>query len=329
MDHGVPVAAWRARGGCRLVGVGLGPGDPDLLTVKAVQAIRAADVVLVPRTERSEQDSGRAEDVIREACPDVAPRIRRVSFAMREVATTGEPAGGRPPSEPHTPAAHTAEEHAVEPAEPVTRAAARDAAAAQALACYDAGAQVIVLATIGDPSVYSTFSYVASRVRRGRPDVRIEVVPGITAMQAVAAAAALPLVEGQETLTLVPATAAIDTLETALSGTGTVVVYKGGRLMPQVRSAIERHGRVDGAVLGTDLGTPAQRVRTLSETDPLGGAPYFSTVFCPARGRTGGGDATGSDGRKPHEPATGHETDRAPGQSPNRSPKRSPEGMAR
>lgn len=244
MDAGVPGSR------LRFVGVGLGPGDPALLTVKAVRELQAADVVLVPQTERSRGGAGRAERIIGAACPAARDRIRRVGFAMRE---------------------------------PDGRDAARAAAATAALTCFDEGARVVVMATIGDPSVYSTFAYLAERVRDRRADVRIEVVPGITAMQAMAAAAVVPLVVGDQALTLVPATAGLDTLAQALDSPGvTVAAYKGGRRLPEIRDLIERRGRLDGALVGTDVGLPSARIERLADVDTSRRAPYFSTVLCPA-----------------------------------------------
>ena len=217
-------------------------------------------------------DAGRAERIILAACPGVAGRVRRVLFAMREARDVA--AAGRGDAADPIPAGDG------------TRSAARAAAADTALACYDAGARTVVMATIGDPSVYSTFSYLASRIRARRPDVLVEVVPGITAMQAMAAAAVVPLVEGDETLTLVPATAGLDVLEAALRVTaGTVVAYKGGRQLPRVRAAVERADRLSGAWLGTDVGLPTQRLEPLAATAADEPAPYFSTLIVPARTR--------------------------------------------
>lgn len=262
-----------------LTGVGVGPGDPELLTLKAVRVLNDADVILVPRTERSGPTAGRAQDVIRAACPDVADRIHGVRFAMRE---PGEEPGD---CESDAAGASAAGVPAVVPAQQPTRLAARDAAAADALRWYDEGARHVVLATIGDPSVYSTFSYVAARVARACPDVQIDVVPGITAMQAMAAASGQALCEGDETLTLVPATASSGQLDAALAGAATVVIYKSGRHLPQVRALIEQRGRLLGTRLGTDLGLSDQQVRFLADIDPASPTPYFSTLLCPAPGR--------------------------------------------
>jgi precorrin-2/cobalt-factor-2 C20-methyltransferase len=141
-------------------------------------------------------------------------------------------------------------------------------------------------ATIGDPNVYSTFTYLAQTVSALAPEAAVETVPGITAMQALAAAAGIPLAEGTERLTLLPlARGDVDGLRDALRADGSVVVYKAGRHLPEVAALLRGAGR--DAVLGEHLGLPGEQVVPLSEVD--GAAPYLSTVFVPAR-RSGRGE---------------------------------------
>jgi len=239
-----------------LIGVGVGPGDPELVTHKAVRVLSAADVIFVPDTSQGE---GRAETIILAAYPQATDKIRRVPFSMAERRGIG----------PLRTQAWQASADAVEQA-------------------FLAGAQVIAFATIGDPSVYSTFSYLAAHVCERIPDVRVEVVPGITAMQALAAASRIPLVEGQETLTLIPATAGADRLEKALSYSDCVVVYKVGRHVKDVVDLLTEQDRYNRAVLGIDVGTPDEHVLPLSEFD-ADDSPYFSAVLVPPI-RTGTGE---------------------------------------
>ena len=236
----------------RLVGVGIGPGDPELVTLKAQRVLTSADVVLVPSTEASGDGPGRAETVVRQACPDAAG-IRRVPFVM------GDRTG-------------------------VTRrrAAAWETGASEAVAAFEAGATTVAFATIGDPSVYSTFSYLAASVRTRVPDVTVEIVPGITAMQALAAASGTPLVEGDEVLALVPLKDPAR-LASVAAVADTCVVYKAGRHLGALQEYL---GTIEqDAIAGIDIGLPGERIVQVSELDE---APYFTSVLIvPQRGETG------------------------------------------
>ncbi|MBK8469465.1 MAG: precorrin-2 C(20)-methyltransferase [Actinomycetales bacterium] len=240
-----------------LIGVGVGPGDPELVTRKAVAVFVRADVILVPSTEASGDDPGRAEQIVLAACPDAAGKLRRVPFSMAQRRGVGS-----------------------------KRRQSWRASAQAAVDAFQAGAATVAFATVGDPSVYSTFSYLAAEVQAVVPDVDVSVVPGITAMQALAAASLTPLVEGRESLTLVPATAGLDAVGAALDHSDTVVAYKGGRQLSDMLALIQGHGR-DG-VLGVNVGLPGQTITPLSEVTAES-APYFSTVLvAPRRTSTGG-----------------------------------------
>jgi precorrin-2/cobalt-factor-2 C20-methyltransferase len=240
-----------------LVGVGVGPGDPELVTVKAVRVFERADVILVPRTESSGDDAGRAEQVVLAACPSVSGKLRRVPFSMAQRRGVG-----------------------------AKRRESWDASAQAAVEAFEAGAGLVAFATVGDPSVYSTFSYLAAQVQAVVPDVDVSVVPGITAAQTLAAASLTPLVEGQESFTLVPVTRGLEAVAAALAHSDTVVAYKGGRQLADLLAVIRETGR-DG-VLGVNLGLPGERITPLSEVD-ADTAPYFSTVLvAPVRSETGG-----------------------------------------
>jgi precorrin-2/cobalt-factor-2 C20-methyltransferase len=234
-----------------LVGVGVGPGDPDLVTVRAVRVLRSADVVMVPVTAAGEE--GRAERVVR---AHLDRPVHRLGFAMSEVDG---------------------------------RESAWDAAGGAVAAAFRDGAGTVAFATIGDPNVYSTFSYLAQTVRRLVPDLAVQTVPGITAMQALAAASGTVLVEGRESLALLPLTAGVDRLRQALAAHQTVVAYKGGRVMPDVLAAVEAAGRLPTAVYGAALGRPDERICPATDLDPTEAAPYLSTLIVTTpRGHRGG-----------------------------------------
>jgi precorrin-2/cobalt-factor-2 C20-methyltransferase len=245
----------------RLVGVGVGPGDVELITVKAVRVLEQADLVVVPVMDALE--TGRAEATVR---ANVAhDRLVRLVFALDD-------RGGV------TPARQSAWE------------AAADAVAAR---LREAGGTV-AFATIGDPNVYSTFTYLADAVRERVPEVVVETVPGITAMQDLAARSGTVLCEGTESLALLPLTAGVPALEEALTHFDTVVAYKGGRRMPAVLEVLRRLDRADTAVFGAALGLDGEQVVAATEVD--GEAPYLSTVLVPARRAGRGGRLTDTRG---------------------------------
>jgi precorrin-2/cobalt-factor-2 C20-methyltransferase len=226
----------------RLIGVGVGPGDPELVTLKAVRALREAGRVFVPVLLQEEQ--GRAEATVQIHAGH--ERIERLVFSL----------------------------------DPRQRQGYWEAAGRRVADWLRADGGTAVFATIGDPNVYSTFSYLAAQVKAAVPQVVVETVPGITAMQALSAAAGVPLVEGLEPLVLLPLARGVDGLGEALGLGGTVVAYKGGRHLPEIAKALKESGRLEGALLGSHLGLEGEEIAPLSDVDT---APYLSAVMIPAR----------------------------------------------
>ncbi|MEU0341669.1 precorrin-2 C(20)-methyltransferase [Streptomyces bobili] len=231
----------------RLIGVGVGPGDPELVTVKGVNALRAADVVVVPVMDTGER--GRAEATVLHYVPE--EKVLRVVFALNERSDRGR------------------------------RETAWDEAGSRVVQLLAAHG-CVAFATIGDPNVYSTFTYLAQTITELLPGTVVETVPGITAMQDLAARSGAVLTEGTEPLTLVPVTAGAAVLKEALNGPGTVVAYKFGRQAAEVAEALRETGRLEDAVWGSALGLSEESIRPAAELDgePL---PYLSTLIAPAR----------------------------------------------
>ncbi|MBN0044107.1 precorrin-2 C(20)-methyltransferase [Streptomyces actuosus] len=235
----------------RLIGVGVGPGDPELVTVKGVNALRAAAVVVVPVMDSGER--GRAEATVLHHVP--AGNVVRVVFALNERTDRAR------------------------------REAAWDAAGRRVAELLREHGTV-AFATIGDPNVYSTFTYLAQTVAGLVPGTAVETVPGVTAMQDLAARSGAVLTEGTEPLTLVPVTAGTAVLEEALRGPGTVVAYKFGRQAAEVARALRETGRIGDAVWGSALGLPEESIRPAADIDGAA-LPYLSTLLAPPR-RDGG-----------------------------------------
>jgi len=235
----------------RLVGVGMGPGEAELVTLKALRALSEADHVAVPTS--SPDTEGRAERIVRALAPELP--LERVCFPMTRAGSSE----GRARAEAHR-------------------------VAARALVPWLEEGRTVAFATLGDPSLYSTFPSLVAAVRETLADVAVEVVPGISALQALAATTMTVLADGTERLVLATALdGPDDALSAAADPVASVVVYKTGRHLERLREGLAALGRLDGAIAGELLGTPEEHVGPLAEWPAPERASYFTTVIVPAR----------------------------------------------
>lgn len=228
----------------RLVGIGVGPGEPDLITLRAVEALRRADVVVAPSSALDAV--GRAEAIVRQVAPEVA--VVRVAFDMS----------------------------------PSRRARDKSIEQAAGVVCgfCEKGSEVAWI-TLGDPLVYSTFPSVAEAVKRRRPSTVVCQVPGIMAFQALAARTSTVVADERTKVTIRTALEGEDLGPDLDDGDTTLVVYKGGRRLPEVAAAASICGRDQSAVAGELLGMPGERVGALAKMAARGPASYLATVILP------------------------------------------------
>jgi precorrin-2 C20-methyltransferase/precorrin-3B C17-methyltransferase len=231
----------------RLYGVGLGPGDPELVTVKAARLVSAASVVAF-------HSARHGRSIARSIA---APYLRegQIEEALVYPVTTEDVPDYRAVIEEHY-----------------------DAWAARLAAHLDAGRDVVVLCE-GDPFFYGSYMHMHKRLAARYPT---EVVPGVTSIAGASAVLGRPLVERDEVLTVLPGTLPAEDLATRLAATDSAAVLKLGRTFGTVRDALERAGRLDDAWYVERATTDRERIAPLATVDPAE-VPYFSLALLPSR----------------------------------------------
>lgn len=247
--------------GGRLYGVGVGPGDPELLTVKAARLLREVSVVFIPK--RSLGDEGYAFSIVRDLLDPVRQELVPLAFPMTRDFASLEPIW---------------DGHA-------------DAIAAR-LASGAEGAFI----TEGDPFFFSTFIYIWERLRARHPGVRVEVIPGVSSVHAAACRAGLPLADGDDRVAILPAAYETDGIRAALAAFDTVVFMKCSGALPRLIAELERAGLEERAVYVRRATTGAEEVvrdlRTLLDRP----ADYLSLIIV-RRGGTPAPAGAGGRGR--------------------------------
>lgn len=240
----------------KVFGVGTGPGDPDLLTLKAVKALNGADV-LAFFAKRGARGNGRTI---------VEAHVRADILELPLVYPV------------------TVEEDKESDSYKRAIDGFFDESAARIALHLQAGRNVAVLSE-GDPLFYGSYMHLHLRLA---PHFPAEVIPGVTAMSGCWSLAGLPLVQGDDILSVLPGTLAEEVLVTRLAGTDGAVIMKVGRNLPKIRRALEAVGKLDGAIY-VERGTmPTGAVMPLGDHDGSP-APYFSLVLVPGwKGRPQG-----------------------------------------
>lgn len=236
----------------RLYGIGLGPGDPELITVKAMRLIQSVPVIsYFAKAGRRGNARGIADPWM-----------------------TGK-ASELPLYYPMT------TEHAFDsPVYVATLAKFYEESVAALAAHLDAGQDVALLAE-GDPLFYGSFMHLYIRVRGCYP---VTLVPGVTGMAGCWSVAGEPMTWGDDTMAVLPGTLSAEALAERLRGTDAAVIMKLGRNFAKVRAAVAEAGLLDRAIY-VERGTMADELvmKLAEKTD--GQAPYFSLILIPGQGR--------------------------------------------
>lgn len=221
----------------QLFGLGLGPGDPELVTLKALRLLRAAAVVAYPAPEGGESF---ARSIVAEW---IAP-------AQREIAIAFPMRPGPRPTQIY------------------------DAAAATIAAELERGQDVAFLCQ-GDPFFYGSFAPIFSRLA---PRYRVEIVPGVSSLVACAAAAATPLVQRDETVTVIPATLPEAEIVRRLADCDSAAIVKLGRHAEKLRRVLDVLGLLHEAIYVERASQTRERIARFAEINPAS-VPYFAMAL--------------------------------------------------
>lgn len=237
----------------RFFGVGVGPGDEELLTLKALRVIGESPVIAVPVSARRGGGEGTiALEIIKKALPEFGDKeILRLTFPMTK--------------------------------DGAVLKKSRQAAAEEVAERLARGRDVSFL-TLGDPMLYSTFAFLIPLVSAIVPGVDVQVVPGVTSVSAAAARAALPLVQAEEKLLIAPAFYTLNDLEKWVEDFETVVLMKVKSRLGELREFIVNREKGDkkrvNALFVERAGWDGREIiKDLKDISDTSGAGYLSMVI--------------------------------------------------
>ncbi|MBT4889443.1 MAG: precorrin-2 C(20)-methyltransferase [Rhodospirillales bacterium] len=211
-----------------LYGIGVGPGDPDLITMKAYKALQSSNVIAYPAPEVGDSLARSiAAPHIPDSCREIVVRI---------------------PLDPKHYDDRTA----------------YDRAAVEIAEILRSGEDVSVICE-GDPFFYGSFMYLFNRLSE---DFNVEIIPGISSLMACAGASLTPLVARNEVLSVLPAPMAEEKLREQLSQTDAAAIIKLGRHAPKVYGVLRDLGLLDHAHYVEHATMKNQQVRRLQDVDP-------------------------------------------------------------
>ncbi|MGD9247909.1 MAG: precorrin-2 C(20)-methyltransferase [Desulfobacteraceae bacterium] len=219
-----------------LYGIGVGPGDPELIPVKAVEILKNVDVIFAAAS--SKNNHSRAVNIAGAYIP-AATRLQILPFPMCK--------------------------------DEAEKAAAWKSHAGSILAVLQDGLDAAFL-TLGDPLTYATYGYILKSMQALAPHVRMVTVPGISSFQAAAARVNIPLVEGNESLTVVSGIEGGDAIRKLETGVDNLVIMKAYKNVEDITAALAESGRVETSVAVVNCSMENEKiiedVRELNSTPP-------------------------------------------------------------
>ncbi len=254
-----------------LYGVGVGPGAPDLLTLRALRVIQEADVLAIPRP--SDFGTSVAWSIVK---PHLEGQEKSNLAVGQERLFLTFPMSKDPD---------------------ILVPAWNDAF--QAIQSRLRQGLSVAFLTQGDPFVYSTFIYLQEKAREMEPDLKIEVVPGVTSLSAVPAAAGIPLADGQERIAVIPATYGLEELRSTLRAFDAILIMKVSSCIRGVIKVLEEEGLMGCSTYVERATSKDQKV--LHDLTQIKGdrCVYFSMVFVHKKLRSGVLSGKTSHGQAP------------------------------
>lgn len=230
--------------------IGVGPGDPELMTLKAIRLLERCPVWLAPKARKEGKSTALA--IVERLVPARGKEILTQYFPMKKVRMGKTPAAD-------------------------VEAAWQEAAGAVLKAL--AASRDVAFPTLGDPAIYSTGFYVCDTLFRLDPRVRVEIVAGVSAIGASAAAAGKPLCQGDDRMAVIPATFENGKLAEVLENFDTVVLMKVHRVMDRIVPLLAELNLLDRAVLVERTSQEGQRIRRNLLEVVNEEHHYFSTII--------------------------------------------------
>ena len=193
----------------KFVGIGVGPGDPELITLKAVKMLKMADVISVPKAHEDKPSLALAivKDILKER--EKPPEVLKLVFPMTKDRDGLKKAWDRN---------------------------------AQIIAEKAKKGKIIAFITLGDPMFYSTFIYLCHSMKEEFPEVKLEIIPGVTSLTACAASSKIPLAEKDEVVAIIPSATDLNQIEKIAKHTNNLVLMKGTQSLKGLVPILEKCG---------------------------------------------------------------------------------------
>lgn len=223
----------------KLYGIGVGPGDPELLTLKAKRLIEECDYVAVP--VKKEGEDSVALNIAKGAVDIPQDKVVEILFTMNK--------------------------------DKEKREACRQAAAEEIMKILDEGKNIAMLA-LGDIGIYSTYAYVHKRLIKAGYDV--QMISGIPSFCAGASKANISIVEGNESFGVIPSLKGIDQVEKSLNVFDNLVIMKVGSHVKEVYDILKAQGKENNAIIISNVGMEGEYVGPLLPDREYG---YFTTMI--------------------------------------------------